>query len=416
MSLDTWVLLIGLSGYLLVDSRFASFAGLGVLTPICMLYLAADWLGRTGRRRLRPLISRLKLVLLTLAAAFLLLVPAAEQIALRRVEGAHLHAQDGLIQTEEAVRFLLAGRNPYAEEYTGTPLEMAPFPRSPSPALVHLVYLPFTFLVHVPFALLGEQLVGWYDGRLLYAALTLLCLPLSTQLAVREERRLALVIAVGLNLPLIAFTVQGRNDVLGLFLVMASVALARRGRRSLSMVVMGLACAAKQTAWFGLPFYLLYLLGDEITWRSTKRLALQSWPFVLTVALVVGPFLLWDPGAFVDDTVTYLTGRSPTSYPLWGFGFGFLLRMVGLVGSENAYVPFWIPQIVVGLPMLVALLARQARRNGVRAFWLGFAATQLVLGYFSRIFQDNYLAAILSGFSLAFLAEEKEVRPEHQEP
>lgn len=407
ISFDAWMLLLALSGYLMVRTIFSTSLGLGVLVPICMAYLALD--GATRVRRwveYRRLIFRLKLVLIFVAVLFLLLVPAVEQMACRRVRGAHLCAHDGLIQTEEAVRLLLKGRNPYTENYFGTPLERAPFPRFPSPALYQLAYLPLTFLLHLPLAFLGWRVWGWYDGRGLYVALLLLSLPLSAALAVREERRLGLVIALGLNLPLLTFTAEGRNDILAMFFVLLSLYLALCDRRVLSMAAMGLGCASKQTVWFGLPFYGLYLLKGDISYRSLRRLVLQAWPFYLTLALVVGPFLLWDSQAFVDDTLFYFTGHSPTRCPLWGMGFGFLLRLVGLVSSETAYVPFWIPQLLIGGSVLCLLLACQVRHNRVGTFWFGFATLQLVMGYFSRLFQDNYLAMIISAFSFAFLSEE----------
>ncbi len=406
ISLDGWMLLLALSGYLLVRTLFSTSMGLGMLVPLSMTYLALDQAGHVSRWvRHRSLLFRLKLALLFVMVLFLLLVPAAQQMACRRAEGAHLCVHDGLIQTEEAARMLLEGRNPYAEEYFGTPLEQAPFPRYPNPALYHLAYLPLTFLVHVPLALLSWRTLGWYDGRMLYVALLLLSLPLSAAMARKGERKLGLVIALGLNLPLLTFTAEGRNDILGMFWILLSLYLALRERRALSMVAMGLGCASKQTVWFALPFYFLYLLRDDLSYRAVKRLVLQAWPLYLTIALVIGPFLLWNPRAFADDTLAYLTGRSPTSYPLWGMGFGFLLRLLGLVRSETAYVPFWVPQVLVGVPVLLWLLVRQRHHNGLNALWFGFATLQLVLGYFSRIFQDNYLAMILSAFSFAFLAE-----------
>jgi len=411
ISFDAWMLLLALSAYLLVREAALATLVLGVLVPICMVYLALDGAGHIWRQaRHRRVLFRLKLALIFVAVLSLLLMPALEQMACRRTEGAHLCVHDGLIQTEEAVRLLLAGQNPYVENYVGTPLEQAPFPRSPNPALYHLAYLPLTFLLHLPLAFLGWHWWGWYDGRVLYVVFLLLSLPLSATLARRAERKLGLVIALGLNLPLLTFTAEGRNDILGIFWVLLSLYLALRDRRSLSMVAMGLGCASKQTVWFGLPFYFLYLLKDDVSWRSLRRLVLHAWPFYLTVALVLGPFFLWAPRAFVDDTFLYLTGRSPTSYPMWGIGSGFLLQLTDLVGSDTAYVPFWIPQLIIGIPVLGLLLVYQVRHNGLRAFWFGFAAFQLVMGYFSRIFHNNYLAIIVSTFSFAFLSEEMQTR------
>jgi len=407
LSLDAWFFLVAISGYMLVHTPFSTTIGLGGLVILFMMYLALDAAGRHWASW-RSMVFRLKLLVIFITVSLLLLVPAAEQIACRQAKGAYLCAHDGLIQTEEAVRMLLQGKNPYTENYFGTPLEKAPFPRSPSPALYHLAYLPFTFLVHVPFADLIWQGGGWYDGRVLYVAMLLLSLLLCVGMAVRDERRLALVIALGLNLPLLDFTAEGRNDIVGLCLVLLSLYLAARNRRTLSMVVMGLGCASKQTIWFILPFYALYLVRGDLSFRSLRQLAFQAWPLYLTIALIIGPFLIWDARAFVEDTVFYLTGQTAHSYPLWGMGFGMLLRVLGVVGTENDYVPFWIPQLIVGVPVLGLFLVYQWRHNEMRVVWLGFATLQLVLGYFSRIFQANYLAVIVSIFSFAFLVEERQ--------
>jgi hypothetical protein len=405
--------LLALSGYLMVRTVYSTSMGLGVLVPICMVYLALDCIERAWRREgLDRLVFRLKLTLLYLAVLFLLLIPAVQQMVCRQTEGQNLCVHDGLIQTEEAVRFLLRGQNPYSEDYLGTPLEHAPFPRYPNPALYHLAYLPLTFLLHAPLASIGWHTLGWYDGRVLYIVLLLLSLPLGAALVVRKERKLSMIIVLGLNLPLLTFTAEGRNDALSMFLVLLGLYLALRSRQTLSMIAMGLACASKQTVWFALPFYLLYLFRGELARSSFSRrllvrLLLRAWPLYLAIAIVVGPFFFWNPQAFVDDTFFYLSGRSPTSFPLWGMGFGFLLRLAGLVNSENAYVPFWIPQLIIGLPVLILLVTCQVRHNRLGVFWFGFAVLQLVLGYFSRIFQDNYLAMILSIFSFAFLSEEE---------
>jgi hypothetical protein len=407
ISFDAWLLVLSLSGYLLVRSDYLTPLFLGLLPPICMCYLALDGVryirqGASWRRA----VFRIKLALIFTTAVIFLLVPAAEQTIRRRADGAHLWAHDGLIQTEEAVRLLLSGKNPYTENYVDTPLQQAPFTRPPNPAVYHLAYLPLSFLVQLPFAFLSWRFWGWYDGRWLYVVLLLLSLPLSAELAARKERRLSLVMAIGLNLPLLAFTAEGRNDILGLFLVLWSLYLALRDRKTLSLLVMALGCASKQTVWFGLPFYFLYLLKDDLSWRAIWQLLRQAWPFYVTVILVIGPFVWWDPRAFIEDTFLYLTGHLDTSYPMWGMGIAFLLQLCGLVDSDIVYVPFWIPQLLIGVPVLGLLILYQVRHNGLRAFWFGFAVLQLVLGYFSRVFQNNYFAVIVTTLFFAFLAED----------
>lgn len=119
-----------------------------------------------------------------------------------------------------------------------------------------------------------------------------------------------------------------------------------------------------------------------------------------------------NPYAFYEDTVLYLTGQLPTSYPMWGVGVGLMLRALRLIHSQTEYVPLWIPQVLLGLPVLTWLIIRQVRRNTLVNVWFGFAVLQLVMGYFSRIFQDNYLAMVLVLLAFAYLSDEGTCGPE----
>jgi hypothetical protein len=405
LSLDALLLLLSVSGYLLLTRDPFSHFILSVLTPMSIAYLALDATWHIGRQEvLGQWIFRFKLSLIFLALMLSLLIPVTQSVTCRLQEGMHLCAHDGLVQTEEAVRMVMQGVNPYSENYFGTPLEQIPFRGHTNPALYHLAYLPATLVVHILPAALGWHWLGWYDGRYLHVLLLLLSALLVGALAETRERKLALTIALGLNVPLLMFTAEGRNDILVLFWILISVYLAYRNQRSLSLVAMAVGCATKQTAWFALPFYFAYLhRGDEITWRGLLGLVGRWWPFYLTLVLFVGPFLAWDSGAFIDDTVLYLMGRSEVNYPIWGIGLGTLLHHTGLLANDSMYVPFWIPQLVVGMPILVLLLIRQIRSNTLGNFWFGFASLQLVVGYLARIFHGNYFGTIIIAFVFAFL-------------
>jgi hypothetical protein len=136
-----------------------------------------------------------------------------------------------------------------------------------------------------------------------------------------------------------------------------------------------------------------------------RQWVVRLWPFYVTVAVILLPFVVWSPGSFYEDTVLYLTGRLDTSYPLLGIGAGLILRALHVSHSETEYVPFWIPQLLFGGPTLSWLMIRQLRRNTAAGFLFGFAVLQLVIGYFSRIFQDNYLAMILTLLIFAYLSD-----------
>jgi len=103
----------------------------------------------------------------------------------------------GVIQTEEATKLILAGRNPYVEDYLNTP--MADWGLDFKSALYHYPYLPFTFLMSTPAYLLSQVALGWYDQRFLYLLMFLALLVLASASARGPVSKLSLVMILGLN-------------------------------------------------------------------------------------------------------------------------------------------------------------------------------------------------------------------------
>ena len=88
------------------------------LTLACLaLYALADlWHGTRWRQPLKWLL----LIGIILGAVYL---PALKMILLRQQSGPASYTHDGgVIQTEATIQFLLAGKNPYREDYTHTPM------------------------------------------------------------------------------------------------------------------------------------------------------------------------------------------------------------------------------------------------------------------------------------------------------
>jgi len=186
---------------------------------------------------------------------------------------------------------------------------------------------------------------------------------------------------------------------------------AARGWVWAAAAVFGLACASKPTAWFLAPFYLLLLAGGAPTdlWRYPlawlRRAAAAAWPAVLAVLLIVGPYLVWNPGAMIDDVWAWANGTSATAYQIWGWGASNLLLATGQAASRFVYWPFWIPQLLFGLPLLMGLLWRQMRCNTLdRALW-GYALFLALFFFVSRFMNENYLGYILALLALGALIE-----------
>ena len=88
--------------------------------------------------------------------------------------------------------------------------------------------------------------------------------------------------------------------------------------------------------------------AGRVTWLAQAWRA--AWPALAAMALVIGPFLIWDPGAMVDDVWRWSNGTSDTAYQIWGWGASNLVLALGWVQSRFDYWPFWLPQLAISLP------------------------------------------------------------------
>jgi hypothetical protein len=353
---------------------------------------------------------RLKLVIIWLLISLFVLLPALSAIILRQATAPHLYAQDGLVQTEEAIKFLLKGQNPYVEDYAGTAMADVYFEEgdlTTNPALYHLVYLPATFTLPIPLYVILNAVLGWYDHRFFHLLAFLGLLMLLPVLARSAEHKLSLLLVVGLNPLLAPFLVQGQNDVLVLFWLVVTTLLLREERYVGSAITLGLACSTKHTAWFFAPFYFIYLISGITSLALAWRMAKRALPAALVVAAFLIPFLIWNPQAFLDDVWRYLSGGTATAYPLAGVGFGAAAVQMGLVDQNTDAFPLWLFQLGLGIPVLVVLLWAQWRTHSLRWIWLSYGLLTGVIGFFSRVFYPNYLGGILIALLIAQFMDDK---------
>jgi hypothetical protein len=372
-----------------------------------------------------------RLVLIWAIVLLTVFASSAKLALLRRQSGLASYSHDGgVIQTEATIDYLLQGRNPYVEDYLSTPMAEWGINEFRT-ALYHYPYLPWTFLFSAPFRLLADPIIGWYDQRFVYLLLFALTLLLAPGLARRTESKLLLVMVIGLNPIMGSDLIYGQNDSFVLAWVLLSLWLwgrgqaiqagspaqeglqdsAGRGWMWASAAAFGLACASKPTAWFLLPFYLLLLAGGDARelWRRPafwlRRAWIRSWPALVVAVLAIGPYLVWDPRAMFDDVWRWSNGTSPTAYQIWGWGASNLVLAAGWVKSRFDYWPFWLPQLIICLPLLLLLLRRQAQENSpARAFW-GYGLFLLAFFFFSRFLNENYLGYVTAILAVGTLTD-----------
>ena len=333
---------------------------------------------------------------LALLIAVFVVVPTIASIVLRETGKPYTYIHDGALMIEEAARKLLAGHNPYAADYLDTPLYY--WPMVNNPALYHLTYFPFLFLVTVPFVWAFDHLGIFWDQRYLYLPAYLATLAILPLLVKRPAHRIALVAMVGLNPQLFPFVIEGRNDFFVLAFLFAGVALLQRERRSWGTLAIAVAAAAKLHALFLLPFVAVYLVATRRprTFRDAVRALTPAIPAVIFLAVTFVPFLANDWNAFYDDVVRYNAGGAAWTYPISGVGFSALLLSLHVIAYPQADFPFAPIELAVATPIALYSLRVLWRTPTVSRMLGGYALTLLAFLFFGRYFQGNYLGYILA--------------------
>jgi hypothetical protein len=314
----------------------------------------------------------------------------------------------GVIVTGRAVEELLAGHDPYTVSYVeqlrGGFLVVDGL-LTENPIRDHYPYSPATFLIQVPFVAPLLALGFSPDARwlylLVYAALGIFL----ARRSLRERGDLLVPLLLLANPLFVAYLWLGETDILLLAgLVGLAWALAA-DRPVLAALALGVALSTKLLL---APFALVFLVWLAAgAWRgglarstAVRAAAALALPSVVTMA----PFLLWHPGAMIEDVVLFHLGLAPPRYPIGGAGFPALLFELDVIHDRWAAAPVWSTAIPTVAALLAASVWLWRRRWAVAdLFWAG-AAASLAAVYFSRAFTKTYWWLPLALLSLAAVA------------
>lgn len=343
-------------------------------------------------------VIRLKAILLSLTILIVVGATSVTAIVDRSRTAPVYGVHDIILQQEAAMRFLLEGKNPYKETYFATPVAEFHYDElgkpAVNPALYHFVMPPWYLLFPFIFYFLSIPLLGYFDGRmvLLFCLFGLLII-LYRWFKNKQIANLAIVITA-LSPAFIDYFIEGRSDIFAFFWLVWSLYLLEKKKIFWSSLLFGLALLSKQTTWFAMPFYAVYLW-----WLSKKSLpvALRSLlPAVVTVVALVSPFLFWDARAFNDSVVFYLSGSAAQSYPVSGYGLGMLLFELGVIKDLHAYYPFIIWQIFLGIPVILGALWWLSKKPQMSRLIIGYGTVLTIMWYLSRYFNNSHLGYISS--------------------
>ncbi len=264
--------------------------------------------------------------------------------------------------------------------------------------------MPFEIIFSLPFYLIAESLIGFYDQRFISILAVVVSLGLILKLLNFQEKKLVFPILIFLNPLFTTFLIWGINDIFILTLLILVFYLLQNKKIKESSFVLGLVCATKQPAWFFAPFFFghIYLKKRGGSKEKIKSIIKETWPFLILVVIVL-PFLFWDFGAFFEDTFLYLTGKSDFAYPISGYGFSMILLNLDFIKDRLQYFPFMIIQLAVCLPLFFYLIKIQRENNSIRQVFLNSVILLSTFLYFSRFLNGSYIAFLFVLFVAAYL-------------
>ncbi|MDI6689120.1 MAG: hypothetical protein QME54_01625 [Actinomycetota bacterium] len=355
---------------------------------VAIIYLLFDIIARNQEQIREKDAFKRKMCMLGILILLVGILPGAVRIGLRLQSQPHKFCHDGVVQTEEAMKMILRGKNPYTEDYFQTPMKHWADKWPESTTLTHYVYLPFIFIFPLPFYLTCKVLLRWFDLRLIYLAVYLLTIFLLLKFPRDYSDKMCLVTLFALNPNFLHYLSWGVNDILLIGLLILTIYALKIKNFLLSALSFGLALVTKQFAWLLIPFYLLYLYRFKE--KNKTSLMKKVLVILLVVLIFVAPFLAWDYASFKDDVIDFPSGRAKISWPMGGWGIGGTLVALKFVKPTD-YFPFWIFYVLLVFPLMIFLLWRQYRYNTLSMVLTGYLITLFIFQYFSRYFHGNYL-------------------------
>ena len=229
-------------------------------------------------------------------------------------------------------------------------------------------YPALSFLVPAPFVALGLR-----DIRFVYLVeIVALSLLLIREVRV-PWRPLVTAAIVGNSIIMRQNVLAGVDPLWAILTVLAFLFIARRWS---SPILVGLACATRQPAWFFVPFYLVAVWKRDGRPEALRRLGIAA----VTAVLPNLPFFIHSPAAFVGGVLL------PTLGPLEPYGVGLIRFAIDGEIPLLARGAYGVLSIAV-LVGLLTLLWRGWRRlpNGTLVFpstilWFAWRSLQ---NYFS---------------------------------
>lgn len=401
------VLLFALSVYFIMNVRISPgetpYWLFGLIFSGLIAYLVLDIIKVSSN-----FYNRAKNILLWIIIIIIIGSSFGSEIIVRHQTDPTYNVHDIILQQESAIRFLIHGKNPYSTSYFGTPLEKWHYSdKEINPALYYFVMQPFYVIFAIPFYFISTRTIGYFDARMPLLFLFFLTLFLINKLIKNQEKKHLALILFAFNPVNIFYMLEGRSDIFMFAFLFLSFFLLFRKKYSFAGVALALAFAVKQSVWPILPFYFAYVYFKNKSFIKAFKLMI---PFIATLAVVILPFFLWNQKAFLESTVFYLSGNIPHSYPISGYGLGMVLYKAGFIKNLQGFYPFYIWQILTGIPLMFILIKLLKKNQNVKFLIVIYGIFLFAFWYLSRYFNNSHLGYLSIVFLTSYLWPEEETK------
>ena len=345
----------------------------------------------------------LRALLAWVAVIILLFGMASSSLHQRDMGLSQANTSDALIIMESAGQLFLDGKNPYAETYFGTELQKIDdlneervywkkLGLDHNPAMYHFVYPPGAFLI--PAAFMG--IVGPVDLRMLFLPFELLSLILLFVFIRNWELKILATLVV-CALYVFGGLYIGVMDIFLISLAVIALILMQRNHHLTAALMLGVVGTIKQNVWMLLLLVLIWAY-----WQKKLKTYLVA---PLIVGVVILAFFLWNPPAFVDDSISFFAGSTEYAYPI-NFeqgGFPYILRSIGFSREHVLTFPYFLVQALVLIPLLWYFGRKLKHANEPHHVYVYAGVLLYGLFLFYKFPHFNYFNFAITLFAIGFL-------------
>ncbi|MBV9103926.1 MAG: hypothetical protein JO060_10055 [Candidatus Eremiobacteraeota bacterium] len=286
------------------------------------------------------------------------------------------YGTDAMLFNAYSAELLTRGVNPYAANMQpafglfGVPTNLVT-PTVTGGAIFAQSYPALSFLVYVPFALLGQSALWLSIAAHLGLLATLVVI------APRPFKALAPVILFADPV----YTQYTLGSVTDIIWALPAVLCAYywRSKPALAAFYLGLACGFKQSPWFIVPFAIVAWAFTAVERRRWLSFFEPLCVLLLTFFIPNAPFIIWDPHRWLSGVMTPMAGN------LIAFGSGIVQLTTANVYATDLHTLTTLSAAVLGL--LLVFYAVDRRRFG----FVPFLAPGIALFFAARSLQNYFM-------------------------